>query len=242
MSAKATPPAGFAEPAVVAEGTGFTVALDGKKLKTPAGTVVSVAKRAFAEAMAAEWTGVLPRTKGAKVDLDRVPLTRIASTVIDRLPSRRAAVIDELLAHAETELLCYRALEPRELARRQTEIWQPILDWLALAYDARLETHTTMLPADQPPESLAALRGALESFDDWKLGGLGLAVAASGSLAVGLALADGRLDADAAFAAAELDSTYQIERWGEDPALTARHAAIRRDLSDAHRFFTLART
>jgi chaperone required for assembly of F1-ATPase len=159
LSAKATPPAGFAEPAVVAEGTGFTVALDGKKLKTPAGTVVSVAKRAFAEAMAAEWTGVLPRTKGAKVDLDRVPLTRIASTVIDRLPSRRAAVIDELLAHAETELLCYRALEPRELARRQTEIWQPILDWLVLAYDARLETHTTMLPADQPPESLAARRG-----------------------------------------------------------------------------------
>jgi chaperone required for assembly of F1-ATPase len=226
----------------VAEGTGFTVTLDGKRLKTPAGSVIAVARREFAEALAAEWTGVLPRAKGAKVNLDRVPLTRIAGTVIDRLPSRRSAVIDELLAHAETELLCYRALEPRELARRQSAMWQPILDWLALAYDARLDTHTSMLPADQPPESLAALRRALEGFDDWKLGGLGLAVAASGSLAIGLALADGRLDAEGAFAAAELDSTYQIERWGEDPALAARHAAIRRDLTDAHGFFALART
>ncbi len=236
----AGPATGFAEPAVVETAGGWHVTLDGKPLTSPAGHVLVARTREFAEALADEWRGVMPRRKGAKADFERVALTRILATAIDRLPTRRAAVIDELLAHAETELLCFRADQPRDLAARQAAVWQPLLDWLALAYDARLENHTSLLPPDQPAESLAALRRALEKFDDLKLAGLGVAVAATGSLTLALALADGRIDADAAFAAAELDRLYQIERWGEDPAMTAKQAAIRTDLSDAQRFLRLA--
>ncbi len=233
--------AGFAEPAVVAEADGgYSLTLDGKPLKSPAGAVIRTRRREFAEALAAEWTGVLARGKAAKVDFDKVPLTRIVGTALDRIPAKRAAMIDELLAHAETELLCYRADKPRDLVARQTEIWQPLLDWLALAYDARLETHTSLLPPEQPAASLAALRGALAGFDDLKLAGLGVAVVATGSLAIGLALADGRIEAPAAFDAAELDSLYQIGRWGDDPVLIAKHAAIRKELTDTQRFFRLA--
>ncbi len=232
---------GFAEPAIVAEADGaFSLTLDGKALKTPGGAMILTRRREFADALAAEWTGVLVRGKAAKVDFDKVPLTRIVGTALDRIPAKRAAVIDELLAHAETELLCYRADKPRDLVARQTEIWQPLLDWLALAYDARLETHTSLLPPEQPAASLAALRGALAGFDDLKLAGLGVAVVATGSLAIGLALADGRIDAPAAFDAAELDSLYQIGRWGDDPVLIAKHASIRKELSDTQRFFRLA--
>lgn len=231
----------FAEPAVVAEADGgFSLTLDGKPLKSPAGAAIRTRHRAFAEALAAEWLGVLVRGKAAKVDFDKVPLTRIVGTALDRIPAKRTAVIDELLAHAETELLCYRADKPRDLVARQTALWQPLLDWLALAYDARLETHTSLLPPEQPAASLAALRGALAGFDDLKLAGLGVAVAATGSLAIGLALADGRIDASAAFDAAELDSLYQIGRWGDDPVLIAKHTSIREELADAQRFFRLA--
>ncbi|MBI3506293.1 MAG: hypothetical protein HY059_15760 [Proteobacteria bacterium] len=233
--------AGFAEPAVASDPDGgYSLTLDGKPLKSPAGAVIRTRHLAFAEALAAEWTGVLPRGKAAKIDFDTVPLTRIVGTALDRIPARRAAMIDELLAHAETELLCYRADKPRDLVARQTALWQPLLDWLALTYDARLETHTSLLPPEQPAASLAALRSALAGFDDLKLAGLGVTVAATGSLAIGLALADGRIDAPAAFDAAELDSLYQIGRWGDDPVLMAKHAAIRKDLSDTQRFFSLA--
>ncbi len=237
---EATKAAGFAEPAVVDSDGRFTVALDGKPLKSPAGIEIRTARRAFADAIAAEWTGVLPRSKSPKIDFDRVPLTCIVGTALDRIPAKRDAVIDELIAHAETELLCYRSEQPRDLAARQAAVWQPLLDWLALAYDARLETHTTLLPPEQPAASLAALRKALVGFDDLKLAGLGVVVAATGSLTVGLALADGRIDAEAAFAAAELDTLYQIERWGEDPVHAAKHVAIRKDLADTQRFFRLA--
>ncbi len=233
--------AGFAEPAIVAEADGgYSLTLDGKPLKSPAGAAIRTARREFAEALAGEWTGVLVRGKAAKVDFDKVPLTRIVGTALDRIPVKRDAMIDELLAHAETELLCYRADKPRDLVARQTALWQPLLDWLALTYDARLETHTSLMPPEQPAASLAALRGALAGFDDLKLAGLGVAVAATGSLTIGLALADDRIDALAAFDAAELDSLYQIGRWGDDPVLMAKHASIRKDLSDTQRFFRLA--
>jgi chaperone required for assembly of F1-ATPase len=48
-------------------------------------------------------------------------------------------------------------------------------------------------------------------------------------------LAEGRLSADAAFAAAELDSTLQLEHWGEDWQETRRRA----DLEAAARFLAL---
>ncbi len=238
---EASKAAGYAQPAVVAGADGrFTVTLDTKPLKSPAGIEIHTDRRAFADAIAAEWSDVLPRSKSPKIDLSRVPLTCIVGTALDRIPAKRDAVIDELIAHAETELLCYRSEMPRDLAARQAQVWQPLLDWLALSYDARLETHTTLVPPEQPAASLDALRKALAGFDDLKLAGLGVVVAATGSLTIGLALADGHIDADAAFAAAELDTLFQIERWGEDPVHAAKHATIRKDLTDTQRFFRLA--
>jgi len=231
----------FAEPSVETLGQGYGVALDGVALKTPAGTVLQVPTRAFADALAAEWRGVLPRGKFAKFDFDKVPLTRIVGTARDRIAPQRDAVIDELVAYGETDLVCYRVAQPRDLAARQLGLWQPLLDWLALAFDARLEAHMAVAAPPQPAASLAALKNALRGFDDLKLAGLGVAVGACGSLAIGLALAEGRLDANAAFEAAELDALFQIERWGADPVHRAKHAAILADLAVCERFFALAK-
>ena len=41
-------------------------------------------------------------------------------------------------AYGGTDLLCYRAEAPEELVRRQAEAWDPLLDWAADRYGARL--------------------------------------------------------------------------------------------------------
>jgi chaperone required for assembly of F1-ATPase len=238
-----TPPAqpAFAVPSVVALGKAHGVALDGTPVRTPAGAAIAVPTRAFAQALAEEWQGVVPKGKFAKIDFARVPLTRIVGTAIDRIAPQRDAIVDALLAFAETDLVCYRVEQPRDLAARQNAHWQPLLDWLAHAFGARLETHLAVVGPPQPDASLKALRKALEAANDFELAGLGVAVDAAGSLVIGLALAQGRIDAAQAFAAAELDASYQAERWGEDPVLAAKHAAIRGDLAVCERFFALAR-
>ncbi len=92
---------------------------------------------------------------------------------------------------------------------------------------------------EQPPEALAALRQALATRDVFELTALGAAASAAGSLVIALALAAGRIDAAAAFDAAQLDESYQIERWGEDPEVGRRRAAIKADLEAAARFLAL---
>ena len=56
---------------------------------------------------------------------------------------------------------------------------------------------------------------------------------------VALALIEGRIDAEAAFAAAELDESYEIERWGEDAEQARRRTGLGEDIALAARFVAL---
>ena len=61
----------------------------------------------------------------------------------------------------------------------------------------------------------------------------------SGSIVVGLALVDGKITADAAFDAAQLEETHQMERWGEDAEAAARRASLRIELRAVSHFARL---
>ena len=67
------------------------------------------------------------------------------------------------------------------------------------------------------------------------------ATTACGSLVIALALLEGRLDAAEAFAAAQLDESFQIEAWGEDAEQAERRAALAGEIAAAARFKSLLR-
>lgn len=218
---------------------GFAVVLGGRALRTPLGTELVVPTEALAEAIATELRAAGGALGPGKWRAEALPLTRMAGTALDRMGRQRADIEAQLLAHAETELLCHRADHPADLVARQHATWQPLLDWLALRHDALLAVTTGIVPRPQSAASLDALRAAIAALDIWRLAGLSVAVAASGSLVIGLALADRRIDAAQAFEAAELDASYQIEKWGEDEEAMQRRAIVRAELDLAERFFRL---
>ncbi len=213
----------------LAEGHG--VLLDGRPVCTPQGALLTVPREALAQALADEWAA-----QEAEIVPARMPLTQIACTAIDLVARDRARALDELVGFAEAELLCYRAEAPGELVMRQAAVWQPLLDWVEVTYGAPLVLAEGVVHRPQPAESLAALRRAAEGYDAFGLAALALAVRSAGSLVVGLALAAGRLTPQEAFAAAELDETYSIEQWGEDPIAADRRAALQADLVAARQF------
>jgi len=226
----------YAEVGVVAAEGGFGVSLDGKPLRTPAKAPLAVPSRSLAEAIAEEWRG-----QGSDIRLGDLPLTRLASTAIDLVTARRPDVVAELVRYAGTDLVCYRAGHPPELARRQHEAWQPLIDWAILRYDAPLEVTVGVVPVAQLPETLRAFAAAVESCPPLELAALHMATAACGSLVVALALLEGRLDVEAAFAASQLDESFEIEQWGEDSEQTQRRAALKDDIALTHRFVALLR-
>jgi chaperone required for assembly of F1-ATPase len=217
---------------------GLGVLLDGRPLRTPAKRPLALPAEALARGIAAEWDAQVEELRPAAM-----PLTQIACTALDLLAEApaRARAIEELVDFAATDLLCYRVEEPEDLAARQAAVWQPLLDWLALTYDAPLRVTTGIAAVEQSETALAALGRALAGYDALRLSALATAVRAAGSLVIGLALSEGRIDARQAFEAGELDETYNIERWGEDSLALERRAGLQADLLAARRFLDLLR-
>jgi chaperone required for assembly of F1-ATPase len=193
----------------------------------------------LAEAIAAEWREA--GLNGADISPDDLPLTRLATTAIDRIAGARAGVTSRLAAFALHDLLCYHADQPPELARRQAEAWQPWLAWAARTHNIRLNTGTGITPIPQPPETEDIVIQLLARQSDFALAGLGVAIPAAGSLVLGLALLDEALDPDTACQLALLDELFQAERWGADAEAAARRAGILADLTLCANFWKLCR-
>lgn len=234
MTVTAPPKRFYKEVGVAPVEGGYAIRLDGREVRTPGKAALVLPRAGLAEAVAAEW-----RAQGERIEPATMPLTCLACTASDQVASGRDAVVAELLAYAECDLLCYRAEHPEPLVARQAAAWQPLLDWAARDLDAPLRVTCDVRHQQQPDHALAALRRAVEAFDDLSLAALDCATRAAGSLVVALALHRGRLDPEAAFETAELDATYQIELWGEDPEATRRRAAVMADLAAARRLLDL---
>lgn len=216
-----------------AEG-GCGIALDGRPMRTPAKRDLVVPSAALAAAIAAEWDAqqddIRPMT---------MPLTRLAATAIDHTAHQREQVIAEAANYAGTDLVCYRDDHQPALAARQHALWQPLVDWATLRFDAPLTVTAGVIPARQSPATLKAFAAAVAAYDDFRLTALQALTTACGSLVIALAVISGRLDAAAAFAASELDESFQIEAWGEDAEATKRREALAADIAAAARYIAL---
>lgn len=231
----------FWENATLEQGPGgFQVLLDGRPMRLPGGGRLAVAARPLAEAMAAEWQAA-GGAKGGEMGYADVPLTRLAGTAQERIAPDPEPVVLELARFGESDLLCYRADAPEALVRHQAEQWQPWLDWAAERHGAVLKVTTGVMHLPQDPAALAALAVAVAGCEPMVLAGLGVAVPALGSLVLGLALAEGALDAAAAHALAMLDETFQESLWGRDEEAAIRRARVGADIAVAGRFLALVR-
>jgi chaperone required for assembly of F1-ATPase len=203
-------------------------------MRTPARRELVVPTEALAAAIAAEWDAQQDEVRPATM-----PLTRLAATTLDRTSVQRDQVVAETVKYAGTDLVCYRAEHPPELVARQQAVWGPLLDWAMLRYDAPLSVTSGVIPKRQSPEALNAFAAVVGVQDDFRLTALYTLTAACGSLVIALAVFEGRLDAEAAFAASQLDETVQMEQWGEDAEAAARRRNLAEDIAAATRFAAL---
>jgi chaperone required for assembly of F1-ATPase len=204
------------------EATGFSIYLDARPVKTPAGAPLSVPTEALADAVAGEWNAI----KGA-IKPEAMPFTRAANTSIDRIAPDPDPLVDALADYGASDLLCYRAQEPAALRQRQFAAWDPMLAWSAEALGAPLVAALGVVHVAQPRQSLEALRHAVAQETSFRLTGLSELVTLSGSLVLGLAVSRGALDAETAWRLSRVDEDWQEEQWGRD-AEAAEAAETRR--------------
>jgi chaperone required for assembly of F1-ATPase len=209
-------------------GEAFAIALDGRQAKTPARHVLATGPLPLAEAMAQEW-----RAQETVIDPATMPLTRLINVALDRVPLVMAETRAEMAGYAGSDLLCYRAAFPERLVEQQALHWDPVLEWAA-TLGARFNLAQGVIHMEQPQESLALVAQRLDAVDNpLALTALSMVTAMTGSVLLGLALAAGAIDANAAWAAAHVDEDVQIAIWGNDDEALVRRANRRRDFDAA---------
>ncbi len=216
---------------------GFTVLLDRKPIKKPSGTPLTMPFAALAEAVAAEWRSA--GLDGGEIKPDDLPLTRMTTTAIDRVAKSYDDIINQLVGYGLNDALCYRAETPASLAALEQAQWQPWLNWATDTYGVKLNTGFGITPIIQPPGTADVFHEAMRAFDIYQLTALGVAVPALGSLVLGLALSQHKLDAQTAFDIAHIEEKFQVERWGTDDLAEERRLAILTDLQLCVRFMAL---
>ena len=200
---------------------GYALTLDGRPARTPAKRPLAVPSRAIAEAVAAEWNA-----QGEYLDPGAMPVTRLVNSALDGVAAMPDSVAADAARYGASDLVCYRAATPERLARRQAELWDPVLAWAQDVLGTRFVTTQGVVFVEQPAEALAAIGRVLAGVKSpLALAGLHAMTTLTGSVLLALAVARGRLSAEEAWTAAHVDEDDQAEIWGADDEALARRAA-----------------
>lgn len=213
------------------------VTLDGRPVRTPGRVPLALPFPALAEAVADEWRAV-----GEQIDPRVMPMTGLSNAAIDRVAPEKDQFAATLAAFGESDLLCYRAEEPPALVARQSQLWNPLIEWAAGRYDVRFEIVGEIMHRVQPPETVARLGDAVAARTPWELAGLSPIVTIGGSLIAALALLEDAATADTVWRAVEADEDWQTEQWGRDEVSIAALESRRSDFFAGARFLDLVRT
>jgi len=197
----------------------FRIVLDGRPVKTPARRTLAAPSRALAQHLAAEW-----ESQREAVDPARMPLTRLANTIIDGVVDAPAAVAAEIERYLACDLVFYRAPGPAGLVLRQAKAWDPVVAWAREAMGARFVLAEGIAFVAQPAQALAAAGSAIPRHP-WRLGAVHAITTLTGSALVAIALARAAVSVDAAWTAAHVDEDWNMEFWGRDTIALERRAA-----------------
>jgi chaperone required for assembly of F1-ATPase len=216
----------YKEVAVAAGEDGFVVHLDGKPVKTPGKALLALPTEGAARLVANEFAA-----QGETLDLGSMPAYRLVNTAIDGVASDPQAVLEDILRFSSSDLLCYRADAPDTLVRRQSEAWDPIIDWARATLGARLLLAEGVIHVEQPREAIAAIGVHLgQRAEPLRLAALHVMTSLTGSALLALAVDFGELDAETAWNAAHVDEDFQAEHWGQDSEALARRTHRKRDM------------
>ena len=214
--------------------SGYQICLDDRPVRSPAKAVVEVPSQALAEAVQAEWKAVED-----KIQPEDMPLYSMAVTVTDRVTPQRQELADELAGYVHDDVLRYRSSNDLVLASRQTEMWNPWLNWAEQACGLRLPATAGLMPVSANDATEHIVRNRLQPLADAQFGCLYRVATLCGSVVLGLAFQGRHLGADDVFQTAFLDELYQNSLWGKDEEAANRQVAIRSELKNVERFMNM---
>lgn len=217
---------------------GYAIQLDGKTVQTPLKQDLVAPTQALADAIVQEWSA-----QDEEVKPDTMPLTQTLITAIDKIRDRDA-ITDNMMKYLDTDLVCYWAKKPPELAAKQKEVWGRWVKWFDEHFEVPLYTTKKIEAMKQEEEAHKRVWNYIEALDDYYFTLLHILTSLTGSIVVSLAFCEEEITPDEVFNVVKLEELFKSEIYNEDvhgaaPNEEKDRAYLKKELAAAAQFLEL---
>lgn len=217
---------------------GFLIQLDGKPVQTPLKQDLVAPTQELADAVIAEWSNQVD-----VIDPNSMPLTQLLITAIDKIRDREA-ITKNVMKYLDTDLICYWAKQPEELAKKQKEIWGRWVKWFDEHFEVPLETTKKIEALEQQEEAHNRAWNYIEALDDYYFTVLHVVTSLTGSIVLALAFCEGDLEPEEAFNVVMLEELHKAEiydeaKHGASPQEEQERETLQKELKAAFDFIAL---
>jgi len=213
----------------------YEIHLDGKPVKTSQKNDLLVPNDKLASLLMQEWAA-----QGEEIKATEMPFTQICSTCADTKAELRGDVARQALGYIDTDLICYRTDEPKDIAEKQRVCWDVFTDLYKKRYGLDINTTLSLISIKQNNDVHAFFAQEIEALDDLRFTVLQIVTAFTGSVMLALLFVKGDVSAGQIFEAAFVeefhkDELYKAAQYGRDPHIEKKQISTRRDLSAAEK-------
>ena len=204
----------------------FCVMLDKRILKTPLERDLVLPNLNLAQEIVKEWD-----QDSKKINTESMIFYSLISTSLDKIIEDKNLYINDILDYIDTDLICYRAENPKELVELQKNKWDPIILLLEKYIGTNVEVFQGVLPKKQHATIHVKLNNIINQFDIFEISVLHRITNITGSIFLSLCVLKKDISKNEVFELSLLDELWQAENWGFDEETSRKRKEISIELN-----------
>ncbi len=209
----------------------FCVMLDKRILKTPLKRELVLPNLNLAQEIVKEWD-----QNSQNINTESMIFYGLISMSLDKIIDNRSLYIDDILDYIDTDLICYRAENPKELVELQKNKWDPIILLIEKYIGTKVQVFKGVSPKKQHPNVHVRLKNLINQFDLFKISALHRITNITGSIFLSLCALKKDISKNEIFQLSFLDESWQAENWGFDEETSKKRQEISIELNKSISF------
>ena len=204
----------------------FQIKLDKRILQTPLKRELIIPNLNLAEQIVKEWN-----QDSKNINTESMIFYGLISTSLDKIIDNRNLYINDVLDYIDTDLICYRAENPKELVELQKNKWDPIILLIEKYIGTKVHVFKGILPKKQHATVHDRLNNLINQFNIFEISVLHRITNITGSIFLSLCVLKKDISKNEIFGLSFLDELWQAENWGFDEETLQKRKEISIELN-----------
>ena len=204
----------------------FQIMLDERILQTPLKRELVLPNLNLTQEIVKEWD-----QDSKNINTETMIFYGLMSTSLDKIIDNRNLYINDILDYIDTDLICYRAENPKELVELQKNKWDPIILIIEKYIGTKIQVFQGILPKKQDTTAHSKLNNLINQFNIFEISALHRITNITGSIFLSLCVLKKDISKNEIFELSFLDELWQEKNWGFDEENSQKRKEISIELN-----------